>query len=249
MEISEQQRLNDLLIAAVKAGDAETVILLLQQGADPNAVAEVSLYGWDSSKLPALELALTWHYRKEAWELWLAGHDEEEISIPIVKALVEAGADVNTAASDVSQSPLVLAAESDQREIAEYLLDHGADMHQIGYLRETPLCAAVDYRSLSVVQLLLERGSDPNQACRGFTPLQRLREADRLLSFPLPPEEKEKIEAKAREAARAANARIKERLEKYPDPEYELKYEQSWEDRNAATEGIIRLLKEYGAEE
>src|SRR5579871_2651561 len=176
MEISEQQRLNDLLIAAIKAGDADAAISLLQQGADPNAEAEVKIYTWSSERIPALELALRWHVRSEAYENWLSGSKEEKINPALVKGLVKAGADVNARTSDVSSTPLENAAWMDEPEIATYLLDHGADLHQKGSRTGFPLYTAVDSHSLSVVQLLLERGADPNQTHRGLTPLKRLKE-------------------------------------------------------------------------
>lgn len=179
MEESEQHRLNNLLIAAIKASDTETVISLLQQGADPNAEAEVDLYGFSIQTMPVLLLALSWWERSEAAKSWMAGGPEEKINVPLVKVLVDAGANVNaTGTGDCT--PLNHAATFDEREVAEYLLDHGADIHQTSYLDQTPLFTACETRSLSVVQLLLERGADVNKVTRGTTPLQFLEQPDRF---------------------------------------------------------------------
>jgi hypothetical protein len=236
MEISEQQRLNDLLITAVKAGDAEAAISLLQQGADPNAESEVDLYGYGVEMMPPLELALCWFARGEAWNLWLAGGKEERINPPLVKALVDAGADVN--AISWGPTPLEIAAREGEREIVECLLEHGADINRKGI--EFPLHAAVGSLHVSVVQLLLERGADPNQTLWGLTPLQSLNARAQYQPFDNPAQEAAVIDA-VRAAAALAEARLAQ------DPPGD--DQKPARDSKARTEEISRLLKAYGAEE
>jgi hypothetical protein len=236
MEISEQLRLNDLLIAAVKAGDAEAVTSLLQQGADPNAEAEVDLYGYGAQRMPVLELALCWFARTEAWNLWLAGAKEEKINPPLVKVLVDAGADVN--AISWGPTPLEIAAREGEREIAVCLLDHGADINRKGI--EFPLYAAVGSLHVSVVQLLLERGADPNQTHLGLTPLQRLKASAEYQPFDNPVQEEAAIDAVRAAAAAVKARRAQDPPGDVPEPEWDLK---------ALREEISRLLKAYGAKE
>lgn len=61
-----------------------------------------------------------------------------------VKALVEAGADVNLVAGGDKFSPMVMALVSGHLDIAKYLLDHGADANQQSLSGMTALYATVD---------------------------------------------------------------------------------------------------------
>ncbi|ESX99201.1 MULTISPECIES: ankyrin repeat domain-containing protein [unclassified Mesorhizobium] len=119
------------LYLAVKGGHFAAAKLLIERGADVNAVPDPRLG-------PALILALA-KRRTDLINLLLDGganpnskrSRENVIHIAVnlgcldcVKALVEAGADVNAKTKD-GKTPLHLAKFKGQREVADYLMSHG----------------------------------------------------------------------------------------------------------------------------
>lgn len=87
-----------------------------------------------------------------------------------VERMLALGASVAVADSD-GATPLHLAAVFDRPDIARVLLDHGANVNAIDDGGATPLFWA-SRGSASLVQLLLERGADPNvRITWGQTPL------------------------------------------------------------------------------
>ncbi len=97
-----------------------------------------------------------------------------------VKALVEAGADVNHVAGGEKMSPIVEAIINGHFDIAKYLLDHGADPNLVGRNGLAPLYATIDVQwapkawfpqpsveqekitHLELMQALLEKGANVN---------------------------------------------------------------------------------------
>jgi hemoglobin len=75
----------------------------------------------------------------------------------IVKALVQAGADVNACTGVTRATALHMAARRRHVEIARVLLDFGAAMETRDSKGDTPLQRAVNCRKDAVVQLLIER--------------------------------------------------------------------------------------------
>lgn len=98
-------------------------------------------------------------------------------NLPITKLLVQAGAQIET------RSAVSDAAKNGHLDVVNYLLDAGAKIDDIPDNEEifdnardfgiqNPLCAAAHNGQVRVVQLLLNRGADPNIAdTLGRTPL------------------------------------------------------------------------------
>jgi len=97
-----------------------------------------------------------------------------------VRALVEAGADVNQVSASEKSTPIVIAIANGHYTVGKYLLDHGADPNIANYDGLTPVYATVNMRyapvswapnpvtdqekvdSLDLLKALLDQGADPN---------------------------------------------------------------------------------------
>lgn len=126
---------DSLLLSAARHGPADTVKLLLDNGADMNAV---SLKG------------------KSA--LYVAS---ERGSVEIVTLLLDRGADVN-AFSPKGESALYIATETGRVEIVTLLLDRGADVNALGGIDGNALNVSVYWGHLDIVKLLLDEGANVN---------------------------------------------------------------------------------------
>lgn len=95
-------------------------------------------------------------------------------SLETVKLLVEGGADVSRVGSVLIGSSLQAACENTVagREIIEYLLDNGADLHaQVG-TKGFAISAAAIYGTPEIISLLLQRGATTNvKDAMGRTPI------------------------------------------------------------------------------
>ncbi len=87
-----------------------------------------------------------------AWE----GHTEA------VKALLDAGAEINAREERFELSALMFASGRGHTEAVKALLDAGADPNLADNYRETPLMAASDKGHAEVIKALLDAGADPN---------------------------------------------------------------------------------------
>ena len=88
-----------------------------------------------------------------------------------VRALVEAGADVNAARAD-GATALLWAAYWDALEVVDLLVTAGADINGADDHGVTPLERAAENASLAMVEALLGAGADPDLAqTSGLTPL------------------------------------------------------------------------------
>jgi len=81
--------------------------------------------------------------------------------LPVVKLLVEKGADVN-ARDPSGYTPLARAAEANEKDIALFLLDKGADRNGRDNFEMTPLLRAAQRDHADMVKLLIEKGADIN---------------------------------------------------------------------------------------
>ena len=144
------------LHGASAAGSAAMVELLLKVGADPKAKDKA---GHDPLYCVANERSR-------------AGGGE------VVRALVRAGADTNALGGVKDVSALHMAARRGNVEVAEALLDCGADLEARDSKGETPLRRAVNCGKTEVAALLLARGADRHsRGSAGRTPVTAARTA------------------------------------------------------------------------
>ena len=95
----------------------------------------------------------------------------QEQDLQAVRALLQAGADVNTRRAD-GATALLWAAHRDELEMADLLLRAGADVNAAENRGVTPLALACENRSAAMVAKLLAAGANPNAAqTSGVTPL------------------------------------------------------------------------------
>ncbi|KAL6790887.1 putative ankyrin repeat protein [Trichoderma sp. SZMC 28012] len=141
------------LSIAIESGDTELVSMMIQHGAEVNALDPYFLF----SKTP-LSLACA------------------EKHLEIVKLLVQSGADINYSGGasnpPLSNPPLISALLYGGKEFAEYILrDEKVDVHQEAPDGITALIAATEYPS--IVRELLTKGLPINQDSLLFTALSR----------------------------------------------------------------------------
>jgi uncharacterized protein len=144
------------LRSAVRAGDVEAVQGLLRN--DP-ALATARLGSKDSGSATPLHLVTDW-----------PGYFPN--GPQIVQLLINAGADPNAlttsrgseTASPGDETPLHYAASSDDADVAEALIDGGADIEVPNGSIGTPLANAVGYGCWHVARLLVARGARVDKA-------------------------------------------------------------------------------------
>jgi uncharacterized protein len=117
-----------LLVNAIRRGDYDTVELLVEHGADVNAVSE------DRGNSPLMEAATRG-------------------DLKAVQALVEAGADPDLK-TQYGQTALMLAIGEGRSKVVEYLLDRGATTDAVDYLGMTAVKYASLFRSKEILSLL-----------------------------------------------------------------------------------------------
>ena len=95
-----------------------------------------------------------------------------ENDVKLVKELIDEGADVNKALTTDGDTPLCIAARYGQLDVAQLLLDRGAEVNKADRYGSTPLYIAARYGQLAVAELLLDKGAEVNLAnTYGATPL------------------------------------------------------------------------------
>ncbi|KAL4876756.1 ankyrin repeat-containing domain protein [Aspergillus karnatakaensis] len=130
---------------AAKNSDEGLVDLLMQNGADVNAIIEVSEDESDDGTITALQTAALYS------------------NASMVTKLIELGADLHTEADGARYlSALQIASERNEVEILQVLLDAGSDVNRVGGQEGTSLQAAAFKGSLEAAERLIEAGADVN---------------------------------------------------------------------------------------
>lgn len=129
------------LIAAIQTGQFTIVDALLQYGAQVNIVQK-GVEGRTTPLVAAIDTG----------------------SVVLVKQLIQRGAEV-VSKSSTSTPPLFRAIQADNADILSAMLEAGADseIHTPGPDMATPLMAALEKSSVSVVRVLLDFGADVSQ--------------------------------------------------------------------------------------
>jgi ankyrin repeat protein len=98
---------------------------------------------------------------------------ERTQALPLVDALLEAGANVNFQKPDRGETALIGAASLGAEDVGLRLLDAGADPHRLGLFGETALHWASMMGEDRLVDRLLEKGTSANEKDRKYhaTPL------------------------------------------------------------------------------
>ncbi|MBQ7154311.1 MAG: ankyrin repeat domain-containing protein [Synergistaceae bacterium] len=135
----------------------EIVKMLLDAGADPNVIGGYSSPGIE--KYHFIPILLMFADKKPPYL--------KDTDMECVRLLIEAGADVNCGA-------LLAALRRRKFDIAEMLIDAGADMDVQNPNGETALFLAADKNDVDVLKLLLRKGANPNiPDKKGSTPLMK----------------------------------------------------------------------------
>ena len=148
MAAPHRRELDDDLLGAVRAGDADAVEAAIRAGGDPNARER------DNNRRPALVTACR------------AGHEA------VAAALLAAGADVDQT-DQYSVTALHAACERGFGEVIGLLLRHRANVDPVAKFTSTPLHTAASQRHAVVVEALLDAGANVNAVdhSHGWTPL------------------------------------------------------------------------------
>jgi ankyrin repeat protein len=140
---------------AVHTGDTDTVSRLLRENP---GLASAAIVGNKGGTATALHMVTDWP------GFFPNGPQ-------MVALLAAAGADLNARTTDHtgvpgpgSETPLHWAASSDDAEVAEALIDAGADLDVPGGSIGTPLDNAVGYACWNVARLLVQRGAAVDKA-------------------------------------------------------------------------------------
>jgi len=151
-----------LLMTAARTGDPDTVRLLLARGADPDAREES---------------------RGQTALMWAAARN----NVSVVRILAEMGAEIEARTDNPSATPgrtfastpptgftpLLFAVRAGHLEVANILLDAGADVNDAVSDGQSALVVAATNANWQMAAYLLDRGADPNHAGGGWNALHQ----------------------------------------------------------------------------
>jgi len=154
------------LMIAAQSGDMVGIRLAFEEGADVNRVKEApplifaTMGGHAGAMAMLLELGADINLPNARKDTAL--HCSIAIDrLDLVQLLVERGASL-TQHGYSNGAPLYFAATRGNAEIAAYLISQGACVNDTTNYGYTPLWAAVAYRHVAVIKLLMAHGADPN---------------------------------------------------------------------------------------
>jgi ankyrin repeat protein len=162
------------LMWAAAARHPEVVKTLLEVGADPRArtkvTSELVYKGFRYiTAPPAHAEGIIDHAKRGGFTpLLFAAQQGDRLS---AEALISADADINDADAS-GASVLLVATHSGHGDLAQLLLDRGADPNAAG-AGYTPLHAAVLRGDAALVRALLARGADPGARLQSGTPVRK----------------------------------------------------------------------------
>lgn len=141
------------LITAIKSGNKEEILFLLQKGADINGFYDKKS-GFGSSKVTECFTPIRAAIQKGP---------------EMVSFLIRQGANVNTFVDDTLQHIALFDVVSDNRpeyvKIAKILIDNGANVNAMNVYQDTPLIEACHHSgSTEIVNLLISNGANVNLA-------------------------------------------------------------------------------------
>ena len=185
-----QQKTDARLIDAIKLNNTNSVVRLLAQGASPNAqylpmtgdeqISAIAQNTWPV-RPKHMHLGPQWEKRPLPVSALIVALDvtldcPSDCSLPprhsaLIKALVEAGADVN-ARGRYGNTSLLLAMGHNRRDIVALLLAHGANVFAKDEYGTTALMEAARMGDADLIRSLLKQGLDINAKSKpGMTPL------------------------------------------------------------------------------
>lgn len=156
------------LMYAAAFGNAESLAILLDAGADVNARSEAGITAllWGASD-PAKATLLMQRgagvnaaSRDGRTPLMVAAMAGQE---PVVRMLLEKGADIQ-AQDAAGNTPLICAASSGSPTLVRLLLEKGASVEAKDRLGSTALDLAADAKNREAIPYLLAKGADPRNA-------------------------------------------------------------------------------------
>ncbi len=136
----------DPFLMAITAGDYGSVQRLLKEGQDMYVKLEQARdYSWMRRDLNGMFLAIDHNH------------------LNIVELLLDEGYDIETQNDEYQcTTPLIYAVIKGNYEIVKYLLSRGAHVNAIDFLSLSSLAIACRLKYISIADLLLENGADPN---------------------------------------------------------------------------------------
>lgn len=166
------------LIESVSRNNPVNTALLLERGADPNAVSTVGnsalMYAAEKGNMQIMQMLVS-HGAKVnvtgfngATPLFLAIFNND---FQAAKYLLEQGANANVK-DDFGVTPLLYAAATNQYQSADLLMFYEADPEVRDAQGNNPLMAAVTFENIETSDVLLQNGLDPDtRDNQGNTPL------------------------------------------------------------------------------
>ncbi len=160
---------NELLTEEASDGKMSIIQLLINNGADVNAITENTATGEPISPL----LYAIYGGRKEAVELLIKNGANvnskidgksllniacENSNIEIIKLLINNGASI-----DDYTKLLLIAIDSNDKEMVESFIENGADVDGDISATNTPLLEAIEKENKEIVELLIKNGANINQ--------------------------------------------------------------------------------------